>query len=195
MTETELISLFSQFGYLVIRFGTTFSIFDRRICRRIADVSLEELRNYAENIFSFSYLTEILEKAVEAFSDIHSQKQLEPTIVEAEPEAHEDQDEVEHFEPEQEPEQEQESAPALPVIDSKTGDQDSDQGETEPATIPEKIPPVLYTKTCKGCGKEFQTAHKQSMYCSPACYPSSKSKQGQSEEFPEKPVAVMQRPF
>ena len=85
----------------------------------------------------------------------------------------------------QEPEQKQESSPASPEPET-----------AEPEPVPQqKDSPVLYTKICKGCGKEFQTIHRQSMYCSSACYPSNKEKQqSQTTESPEKASAV-QRPI
>ena len=185
MSENELIELFSKFGYEILKHGTHFSVFDRRLSRRTVEVnSLESLKDYAENIFCFNSRLEMLEKTVSAFQDV-----LCPSPVTSPETLPEETVTGEEEVCDPDPEQEQESSPASP--ETETGD----QGEPETAAEPETDSPTLFTKICKGCGKEFQTAHKQSMYCSPACYPSNKEKQSQSPESPEKPVTVMQRPF
>lgn len=196
MSENEVIELFSRFGYEILKHGTHYSIFDRRLARRTVETnSLDGLIDYAENIYLFPFMAETLEKTLAEFKRIYGLTPDEPLsdtfkqIYGITPEALET-----VTGEEQDPEQE--SSPVSPVTDSETEPDTGDQGEPEPAAEPEKDSPVLYTKTCKGCGKEFQTAHKQSMYCSPACYPSNKDKQNQSAESPEKQqVAVMQRPF
>lgn len=182
MSENELIELFSKFGFEILKHGTHFSVFDRRLCRRTIEVnSLESLKDYAENVFCFISRLEIMEKTVSAFRDVLCPSPVtNPETLPAESvTGKEDGKETDgDLDPEQE--QEETTAPVSP--------------ETEP-TEPETDSPALFTKICKGCGREFQTAHKQSMYCSPACYPSNKEKQSQSPKSPEKPVAVMQRPF
>ncbi len=185
MTENELIEQFSLFGYEILKHGTHYSIFDRRLARRTVETnSLDGLRDYAENIFLFPFMTETLEKTLTAFREM-----LCPSPVTSPESLPEETVTGEEKVCDPDPEQEQESSPASP--ETETGD----QGEPEPATEPETDSPTLFTKICKGCGKEFQTAHKQSMYCSPACYPSNKEKQSQSPDSPEKAVSVMQRPF
>ena len=183
MSEKELIEQFSLFGYEILKHGTHYSIFDRRLARRIVEVnSLKSLKDYAENIFVFPFMTETLQKTISKFEEMFSPSPV--TIPESLPEETVTGEEKDSDpEPEQEQEQEETTAPVSP--------------ETEQKTEPEKKPdsPVLYTKTCIGCGKEFQTKHKQSMYCSPACYPSNKEKQqSQTTESPEKASAV-QRPI
>ena len=185
MSENELIEQFSEFGYYVMKHGTCYSVFDRRLARRTVEVnSLESLKDYAENIFLFPFMSETLEKTVTAFRDMFTPSPV--TIPENLPEETVTGEE-EVCDPD--PEQEQESSPASPETETE------DQGEPEPAEEPETDSPTLFTKICKGCGREFQTAHKQSMYCSPACYPSNKEKQSPSPDSPEKAVSVMQRPF
>ena len=198
MNENELIELFSRFGYEILKHGTHYSIFDRRLARRTVETnSLDGLRDYAENIYLFPFMAETLEKTLAEFKRIYGLTPDEPLsdtfkqIYGITPDALET---VTGEEGQTDPEQEQESSPVSPVTDPDTGDQDSEQGEPEPEQT-EKDSPSLFTKICKGCGREFQTAHKQSMYCSPACYPSNKDKQTQTAESPEKHVAVMQRPF
>lgn len=172
--EEKLIRLFDQFGYCVRKFGEKYSVFDRRIVRRIGEYSsLSELQRFAE-IMNLEFFEETFERTIKEFEKILSPVTIPETLpaetVIGEESVHD-------------PEQEQEQEEPAPV---------------SPETEPEKklVPHVLYTKICKGCGKEFQTAHKQSMYCSPACYPSNKVKQqSQSPESPKKPIAVMQRPF
>lgn len=190
MSENEVIELFSQFGYEILKHGTHYSVFDRRLARRTVEAdSLDILIDYAERIYMFPFMSETLEKTIASFKKIFGLLPDEPLsdtfkkIYGITP------DRVSGEEQEQDPDQE--SSPVSPVTDQDTEGQE----EPEPAAEPEKDSPVLYTKTCKGCGKQFQTAHKQSMYCSPACYPSNKDKQNQSEESPGKQVAVMQRPF
>lgn len=74
MTENELISQYSEFGYFVGKFGSSYSIFDRRLARRIAETnSFEELSNYAEKILLFPFMAETLKKTVDMFSDMYSQ--------------------------------------------------------------------------------------------------------------------------
>lgn len=190
MTENELIEQFSLFGYEILKHGSHYSIFDRRLARRTVETnSLDGLRDYAENIFLFPFMTETLEKTLTAFREM-----LCPSPVTSPETLPEETVTGEENVSDPDPEQEQESSPASPETDSETdtGDQEEPEQEEEQT---EKDSPVLFTKICKGCGKEFRTAHKQSMYCSPACYPSNKDKQNQSEESPEKQVAVMQRPF
>lgn len=178
MSENEVIELFSQFGYCVRKFGDKYSVFDRRIVRRIGEYSsLSELQRFAE-IMHLEFFEETFERTIKEFERI-----LSPvTDPESQPAPVTGEEKQSDLDPEQEQEQEETTAPVSP--------------ETEQKDNPEKDSPVLYlyTKTCKGCGKEFQTAHKQSMYCSPACYPSNKEKQSPSPESPSKPVAV-QRPF
>lgn len=176
MSENEVIELFSEFGYYVMKHGTHYSIFDRRLARRTVEASsFDSLKDYAENIYHLPFMAETLDKTVTAFKEILCPSPVtDPKTLPAETVTGEES--VCDPDPEQEQEK---SAPASP--------------ETEPEKKP--VPHVLYTKICKGCGKEFQTAHKQSMYCSRGCYPSNKDKQNQSEESPEKQVAVMQRPF
>ena len=185
MTENELIEQFSKFGYEILKHGTCYSVFDRRLARRTVEVnSFDGLKDYAENIFLFPFMSETLEKTVTAFRDMFT-----PSPVTSPENLPEETVTGEEKDCDPDPEQEQESSPASPETETE------DQGEPEPATEPETDSPTLFTKICKGCGREFQTAHKQSMYCSPACYPSNKEKQSQSPDSPEKAVSVMQRPF
>lgn len=188
MSENEVIELFSQFGYEILKHGTHYSVFDRRLARRTVEAdSFEILKDYAERIYMFPFMSETLEKTIDSFKKIFGLLPDEPLsdtfkkIYGITP------DRVSGEEQEQDPEQE--SSPVSPVTDQDT----EDRGE--PESEPEKDSPVLYTKTCKGCGKQFQTAHKQSMYCSKECYPSNKEKQSQTAETAERPVAVMPRPF
>ena len=187
MSENEVIELFSQFGYEILKHGTHYSVFDRRLARRTVEAdSLDILIDYAERIYMFPFMSETLEKTIASFKKIFGLLPDEPLsdtfkkIYGITP------DRVSGEE------QEQESSPVSPVTDPDTGDQE--EPEPEPAAEPEKDSPVLYTKTCKGCGKQFQTAHKQNMYCSPACYPSKKNKK--SPEVEQKSgCSVMPRPF
>ena len=175
MSEKELINQYTEFGYLVKKYGNKYSIFDKRLARRTAEAdNLEQLSNYAEKILLFPFMKETLEKTVDTFSEMYAR--MYPEIVTGE---------------EQEQDPEQESSPVSPVTDQDTEDQE----EPEPAAEQEKDSPVLYTKTCKGCGKQFQTAHKQSMYCSPACYPSSKKEKKSQEVEQESGCSVLPRPF
>ena len=169
--EEKLIRLFDQFGYCVRKFGEKYSVFDRRIVRRIGEYSsLSELQRFAE-IMNLEFFEETFERTIKEFEKI-----LSPVTI---PETYPAPVTGEEKQSDLDPEQEQEETTA-PV---------------SPETKPEKNPPV-YTKTCKGCGREFQTAHKQSMYCSSACYPSNKKKkQLQSPENLKTSVAVLQRPF
>lgn len=173
MSENEVIELFSQFGYCVRKFGDKYSVFDRRIVRRIGEYSsLSELQRFAE-IMHLEFFEETFERTIKEFEKILS------------------------------PVTDPESQPVPPVTgEEEQSDLDPEQEQEEttapvsPETKPEKNPPVLYTKACKSCGREFQTAHKQSMYCCSACYSSNKKKkQLQSPEYLKTSVAVLQRPF
>lgn len=183
MTENELIEQFSKFGYEILKHGNHYSVFDRRIARRTIETnSLDGLKDYAENIFCFNSRLEILEKTVSAFQDV-----LCPSPVTSPETLPEETVTGEEEVCDPDPEQEQESSPVSPVTYQDTEDQEEPE--------PEKDSPVLYTKTCKGCGKQFQTAHKQSMYCSPACYPSSKKEKKSQEVEQESGCSVLPRPF
>ena len=166
MTEKELIDLFDRFGYLVMKNGDLYDIFDRRIARRISDKNtLKNLSNYAENIFMLPFWTETLERTLEHFQGIYSPVTIpavSPETVPAAPATGEETD--------QDPEQKQEETPAPPVID-------------QPKVLP------VYDLVCKGCGKRFQ-ANRRKAYCSPECYPSHKDK-----KTPETGVKAMPRPF
>ena len=186
MSENELIELFSKFGYEILKHANHYSVFDRRIARRTIETnSLDGLKDYAENIFCFNSRLEILEKTVSAFQDVlcPSPVTSSVTLREESVTGKEDGEETDG-DPDPEQEQEETTAPVSPETEPE-----------EPTAKPETDSPTLFTKICKGCGREFQTAHKQSMYCSPACYPSNKEKPSQSPKSPEKPVAVLQRPF
>lgn len=181
MNEKKLIEQFSLFGYEILKHGTHYSIFDRRTARRVSEAeSLEKLSTYAQKYLMFDFWSETLQRTLAAFRDI-----LSPSPVTTPDPMPEESVTGEEKVSDPEPEQEQESSPASPEPET-----------AEPEPVPQqKDSPVLYTKICKGCGKEFQTAHKQSMYCSPACYPSNKEKQqSQTTESPEKASAV-QRPI
>ena len=156
MTEQELISLFDRFGYSVLKSDGNayvhrqriekYSIFDRRLARRVAETDdLEGLRHYATDIFCFDMWSETLEKTINYFKEACS---LSPVTVPAAPATGEETD--------QDPEQKQEETPAPPVID-------------QPKVLP------VYDLVCKGCGKRFQ-ANRRKAYCSPECYPSHKDK-------------------
>ena len=78
MTEKELISEFDRFGYSILKSDGNvyvhqqkiekYSIFDRRIARRVAETdSLEGLAHYANDIFNFPMWSEVYEKTVDYF--------------------------------------------------------------------------------------------------------------------------------
>ena len=184
MTEKELIEQFSLFGYEILKHGTHYSIFDRRISRRTVETnSLDGLKDYAENIFLFPFLTETLEKTLTVFREI-----LCPSPVTSQETLPEETVTGEKNVCDPDPEQEQESSPDPSETD--TGDQEEPEQAEEQT---ENDSTVLFTKICKGCGKKFQTPHKQSMYCSSSCYPSNKGKLSQSPENSENTVAVMKK--
>ena len=149
MSEKELINQYSEFGYLVKKYGDKYSIFDRRLGRRTAEAeTFEQLSDYAEKILLFPFMAEILNKTIDTFSEMYSRMYPETapdTVPETVPEmvAGEKQD------------QEQAPAPVSPVTDQDMG---------------KEIP--VYDLICKGCGKPFQSTRKKS-YCSEACYPSN----------------------
>lgn len=167
MNEKDLIDLFAKFGYYTMKHGDHFSVFDRRVSRRVFEAnSLDHLAEYAE-ILCLAFLQETLQKTIEAFQQIYFPSPVTCSeILPEETVTGEEKPSAEH-------EQEKTTAPV--------------SLETEQQKEPEKDSPVLFTKICKGCGREFQTAHRQSMYCSPACYPSNK---GQQASLPETTCSV-----
>lgn len=153
MNEKDLTDLFAKFGYHIMKHGDHFSVFDRRVSKRVFEAnSLDHLNEYAE-ILCLAFLQEALQKTLEAFQQIYFPSPVTCSeIIPAETVTGEEK-------PSAEQEQEETTAPV-----SLETEQQKDRG-------------VLFTKICKGCGREFQTAHRQSMYCSPECYPSNKEKQ------------------
>ena len=113
MTEKELISEFDRFGYSILKSDGKFtvfnqkiakySIFDRRIARRVAETdSLDGLAHYANDIFSFPTWSEVFEKTVDYFKEAYSCSPVtDPEPVTGEKE-------------QSEPEQEDKTPPAIP---------------------------------------------------------------------------------
>ena len=73
MTENEVISEFEKFGYTILKAGGRYSVFDRRLARRVSESgTLEQLSKYGKQILLFDFMTETLEKTVNAFKEMFS---------------------------------------------------------------------------------------------------------------------------
>ena len=150
MTENEVISEFERFGYSILKAGGKYSVFDRRLARRVSEHNtLEQLAKYGKDILLHDFMTETLEKTINVFKEMFSPVTTPP---ETQPE---------------------------PESDPVTGEeQDPEQEETPlPPAVPES---ELFEKICPTCGKTFQTPIKQRKYCSERCYPSEVAKRSKN---------------
>ena len=118
MTEKEIIAEFDKFGYSILKSDGKFSvfnqaipkysIFDRRIARRVAEAnSLDGLLHYANDIFCFPMWSETLEKTINYFAEAYSPSPVTP---ESQPEP----EPVTGKEESSDPEQEEQDPPAVP---------------------------------------------------------------------------------
>ena len=70
--EEKLISLFSRFGYEVRKIGGKYSLFDRRIIRRIGEYrNLKELSDFAE-LMSLEFMENTMKRTIREFEKLFS---------------------------------------------------------------------------------------------------------------------------